>query len=227
MGASNLDEYINRRTTAFIVSTQVLQLLATVVSAWLSLGWKSAAAISFALSALYIGYALATGNRLLQRLVLFSLIAGFLELFADHYSISVTGTLVYPPELLIWTSPLYMPFAWVAVFSQLAYYGLLLTRWKGLMVASLLIALLGGVYIPIYEHLAADARWWYYQHTPMLFNAPYFVILAEAMLSLSVPVLVVYLVRGTFWRTVLAAIVLGIVIYASELIAYKLVTALV
>jgi hypothetical protein len=220
------DQYINRRTTAFVVATQALQLLATVVSAWLALGWKSAAVISFALSTIFVLYALISGNKLMQRLVLFALIAGFLELFADHYSISVTKTLVYPPEPLLWTSPLYMPFAWVAVFSQLGYYGLLLVRWKGIWVASLLIAVLGGVYIPVYEHLAADAGWWYYQNTPMIFNAPYFVILAEAMLSLSVPALVAYLIRGNYWRTVVAAVVLGIVIYASERIAYKLITVL-
>ena len=220
-----IDPYLNRTTTWFIVITQMLQLGGTLISAWQGLGWISAAVISFALSAAYVLYALISRNRVMRHLVLFSTIAGFLELFADHYSVAGNGTLVYPEEPMIWTSPLYMPFAWIMVFSQLGYYSLLIMRWKGLTVAIVMLGLLGGMYIPVYEHLAADAGWWYYRNTPMLFNAPYYVILAEAMLSVSIPPLILFSLRGGYGRTVLAALIQGVIIYLSCFIAFQLISA--
>jgi hypothetical protein len=222
---SSFDSDLNRQTTWFIVATQILQLGGTALSAGLQLGWKSAAAISFSLGALYVLYAVISRNRVLRHLVVFSFIAGLLELFADHYSVAGNETLVYPAEPMLWTSPLYMPFAWIAVFSQLGYYSLLIVRWKGLTTAIIVLGVLGGLYIPIYEHLAADAGWWYYRNTPMLFNAPYYVILAEAMLSVSIPPLMLFSLKGSYGRTAFAALIQGIVIFLSCYLAYHLITA--
>jgi len=219
----NIDNYLNQKTTYFIIATQLIQFGGTWVSSIYSLGWQSASIISYSLSAIYILYAIFSKNQVIRHLVLFSLLAGFLELAADQYSVEVTQTLVYPVEPNIWASPLYMPFAWVIVFTQMGYYSLLLIRWKGMYVAMIILFIAGGLYIPIYEHMAAGANWWYYQNTPMVFNAPYYVILSEALLSISIPPLIkLSVVRGYVW-TVLAAIIQGIVIYISEFLSIKII----
>jgi hypothetical protein len=116
--------------------------------------------------------------------LLLGLTAGWVELWTDAWLVR-TGTLVYPPnEPMVAASPLYMPFAWAMVLTQIGIIGGWLRRRYPFLLATLLTALLSGINIPIYEHLARDANWWFYQHTPMLFQAPYYVICAEFLLAL-------------------------------------------
>ncbi len=51
-----------------------------------------------------------------------AIVAGWVELLADWWLVSKTGTLVYyPGGPFILRSPLYMPFAWGIVLIQTAY----------------------------------------------------------------------------------------------------------
>ena len=115
-----------------------------------------------------------------------------------------------------------MPFSWVIVFSQLGWYSLMLTRWKGIWLSMAVIAIAGGMYIPLYDHLAKNANWWYYQGSPAILNAPYYVIFAELLLSFTVPPLILWTIKNkTAWAVLFAAIE-GVWIYFAGVIAYSL-----
>ncbi len=216
-------EGINKNLTWFIIITQGLLVTWSIGSSILESGPASAAIITYVLFAAYILYAIITRNRIAIRLVSFGLIAGLLELITDHYLVDTIDSLVYPGnEAMIWSSPAYMPFAWANVIIQLSYYGILLSRWKGIAISSVTMALAGAMYIPLYEHLAKDAGWWWYKlNVTMIFNAPLYVIVCEGLISLSLPVLIYYSIKKKYYWTLLLAILEGTWIYVSALLAYS------
>ncbi len=124
---------------------------------------------------------------------------------------------------MIWSSPAYMPFAWSNVILQLSFIGVLLTKKQGLLIASIVLCIAGGMYIPLYEHLAKDAGWWWYNdNTRMLFNAPVYVIVCEALISLSLPVLISYSEHHKLGKTFVLGVIEGIWILLSAIIAFNL-----
>jgi hypothetical protein len=212
-------------------TTRVILISAAVLlgwSAWSSFrqsGPVSASIITFGLYAFYWVYAIRTKNPLVQRLMVFGTIAGILELITDHYLVETIDSLVYPgKEAMIWNSPAYMPFAWSNVILQLSFIGVLLTRRFGLLRASIFLCIAGGMYIPTYEHLAKDAGWWWYNfNTPMLFNAPVYVIICEALISLSLPFLLNYSEHHKLGKTFLLGVAEGIWIFVSAWLAFTIV----
>lgn len=215
---------LDKRTTwAILISSGVL-IGWSLVSSILESGPLSASLITYGLYLFYWFYAIRYRNPLIQRLLVFGTIAGILELVTDHYLVSTIDSLVYPGnELMVWSSPLYMPFAWSNVLLQLSFVGVLLTKKKGILVASIVLCIAGGMYIPLYEHLAKDAGWWWYhQNVQMIFNAPLYVIICEALISLSLPVLIQYAERHTLTRTVYLGIVEGGWILLSAYIAFTI-----
>lgn len=142
----------------------------------------------------------------LARWMLIGFVAGWLEIATDAWLVRDTGTLVYPPgEPMVWDSPLYMPFAWTTVLAQLGVVGGWLGQRMSLGRATLACALLGGSMIPLYEHLAHDARYWWYQGTPMVMNAPVYIIVSEFLLSLPL----VWMYRAALARPLAHSAVLG------------------
>ena len=212
----------SKQMTTFIALTQGALVTWSVGSALLEAGPASAAIITYVLYAIYVAHAAIFRNPLMIKLLVFATIAGILELPTDDYLVTGIDSLVYPEnEPMIWSSPLYMPLAWANVLIQLGYYGLLLARWKGVPAASVILCIAGGMYIPLYEHLAADANWWIYnQNTTMIFNAPVYVIVCEALISLSLPYLLHLAIEKNYKWTVGIGIVEGIWIFLSALIAY-------
>lgn len=213
---------INKNTTWLIVITQFLLVAWSVASSIFQSGAWSASVITYLLFTIYLVYILVTKNSLMTRLVIFATVAGILELVTDHYLVDNLDSLVYPGnEPMIWTSPLYMPLAWANVLIQLGYYGILLSRWKGIPLASVIMAAAGGMYIPLYEHLAKDAGWWWYhRNTVMIFNAPLYVILCEALISLSLPYFIHLLLSGKTERSFFMGIIEGIWILLSAIVAF-------
>lgn len=214
----------SKNLTIFIAITQGILISWSLGSALLESGPASAAIVTYILFAAYVGHAVITKNPLMIRLVIFGLIAGILELPTDDYLVTTIDSLVYPgDEPMIWSSPLYMPLAWANVLIQLGYWGLLLARWKGIGLASLILAIAGGMYIPLYEHLAKDAGWWWYNlNTTMVFNAPVYVILCEALISLSLPLALHWSIDRKLKWTFAIGIAEGIWIFISAVIAYLL-----
>jgi hypothetical protein len=194
-----------------------------ITSAFVAPGWKSlAATVSFILLLDAIYFAVNRDFVLLHWMV-FGLVAGGVELIADWYLVVKTETLIYPPhEWMIWKSPVYMPLDWATVLIQLGVLGTWLRNSRGLLWGSVLTALIGGIFIPFYECLAKYADWWSYHNTPMFWNVPYYIVLAEFLLSIPV-VLMDHLVegRGLRWSAPLGALQ-GLVILAAAVAAYWL-----
>ncbi|MFA0960925.1 hypothetical protein AB9P05_03910 [Roseivirga sp. BDSF3-8] len=215
---------LDSRTKKYILASTGALTLWSIFSSVLSAGAISAIIITFILYTFYWGYALVTKNPLVLRLLIFGTIAGLLELFADNYLVHNIDSLVYPEgELMIWSSPVYMPFAWSNVLTQLGFIGILLSRKYNLWVASALLAIAGGMYIPLYEYLAEGANWWVYKNNViMIFNAPLYVILCEAFIAFSLPFLITYATRHHWQRTIPLGIAEGAWIMLGVIVTYAI-----
>jgi hypothetical protein len=215
---------LNKKTTiAILVSSGVL-ILWSLVSSLTKAGPTSASIITYGLYLFYWFYALYYKNPLILRLLIIGTVAGLLELATDHYLVDTINSLVYPgKEPMIWSSPAYMPFAWSNVLVQLSFIGVLLTQKYNLLKASVILGIAGGMYIPLYEHLANNAGWWWYKNnTQMIFNAPIYVIVCEALISLSLPVLVYYSEHHQMKKTVALGVLEGVWILASAYLAFSI-----
>lgn len=169
----------------FVLATIALVAGSNVVGAWTQAGPRFALASTAFTTAVMVGWTAWRRDPVLARWLVIGLVAGWLEIATDAWLVASTGTLHYPPdEPMVWDSPLYMPFAWTLVLAQLGIVGGWLSQRMSMLRASLLCALLGGISIPLYEHLAHDARYWSYSDTPMLMNAPLYIIVSEFLLSL-------------------------------------------
>ena len=213
---------LDQNTIRTILISSGVLVLWSAASSILAIGPITASIITYGLYLFYWYYAIVRKNPLILRLVIIGTIAGILELYTDHYLVDTINSLVYPGnEWMIWSSPAYMPFAWSNVILQLSFVGVLLTRRFGIWKASILLCLLGGMYIPLYEHLAKDAGWWWYNNnTKMIFNAPLYVIVCEALISLSLPYLISLSEHKKIVKSVMLGTVEGVWIYIAALIAF-------
>lgn len=159
-----------------------------------------------------------------RNLTLFGLAAGAAELAADAWLVNITGTLVYPAGPRLWASPAYMPIAWFGMMSAASALTIALSRRLSLATAGILTALVLGVYIPIYEAIAAAAGWWRYQGTPMLAGVvPHYIILGEVLLALPFVWLTARLVRASVVGALALGIAEGLWIGASYYLAFQVV----
>ncbi|MEO9964418.1 MAG: hypothetical protein ABJF11_01435 [Reichenbachiella sp.] len=215
---------MDRRTTRVILASSAVLVLWSLMSSVLKLGPITASIITYSLYIFYWLYAVRFKNPLIIRLLVIGTIAGLLELATDHYLVDTIGSLVYPGnELMIWSSPAYMPFAWSNVLLQLGFIGVLLTRKFDIPKASIMLGIAGGMYIPLYEHLANNAGWWWYHpNAPFVFNAPVYVILCEALISLSLPWLIQHAENHTLKKTLLLGCICGVWIYVSAYLAFNI-----
>jgi len=183
----------------FVLITMGLSNVDDLLAYWLHTdeGWIIASALTLLLLTAIVGFIVHYRDELFARLALFGLFAGFAELPADHYAVAVVKILVYPLQgPFIWSSPLYMPFSYIIVMVQLGYLGYWLTQRWGLLWATVAIAVLGGVNVPLYEYLANRAEFWSYHNCHMLFGTvPYITVFAETFFSLVLPFLVSLLPR--------------------------------
>ncbi|MBL9103004.1 MAG: hypothetical protein JNL82_18815 [Myxococcales bacterium] len=214
-----------RRRLALILRTMAYALLAQVVAAVYVLGWVGSSVVTAGLLAMFVRHAWRERDALLAKILLFGLVVGFGELPADHFGVVVTDTLVYTPGgPQVWVTPLYMPFGWVVMMVQLGVLAHWLARRWGPLRTCFALAVLGGLNIPAHELLAKYADLWHYQNTPMVLGAvPHYVILAEAMLGMVIPLLLLRAAE-TSWRGV---IVLGALQAAAIYVAGRVAFALV
>jgi hypothetical protein len=181
-----MSDEVSRIRFAFIAMGLVAG--ANIIGALTGAGWRWAAASTAINLFVMVAWTARTRDPVMLRWLLIGLVAGWIEITTDWWLVAKTTSLVYPgtePKVLV--SPLYMPFAWTIVLAQIGVIGGWLAQRMPLAAATLATALLGGTSIPFYEHLAHDADYWYYHHTPMLFNAPYYIIVSEFLLSLPLP----------------------------------------
>lgn len=208
----------------FVLLTLVFVLGWNFTSSLVGWGWPTAAIISFGMTLVYISYIWRHHEILLGRIMLFGLATGWTELLADRWLVESTGTLYYlPGGPFVLCSPIYMPFAWMVVVTQLGYIGWWMGKRWGIPVASLLIALFGAVNIPLYEQWASNANWWYYRNSLMLGNTPWYIIGGEFLIALSLPA-VISLVEKKHWSiSICAGIGQGLWIWVSYGFAYWLI----
>jgi hypothetical protein len=171
----------------FVLLTLGIYLGLNILIGYYQLGWRPLAANIALVIVLQGMYAAWFRDAIIVRWLIFGVASGFAELATDAWIVG-TGTLEYPTgEPMLWRSPTYMPFAWVVVLSQIGGIGDWLRGKMPLLPASVATAAVSGINIPIYEHIAKDANWWVYLNTPMIGNAPYYIIAAEFLLALPLP----------------------------------------
>jgi hypothetical protein len=151
----------------------------------------------------------------------FGLAVGFSELPADAWLVEYTKTLDYSigggPTL--WRSPLWMPFAWEVVAVQFAYLGLWLwNRFGGR--GLLAIGVLGAINIPYYEEMARRINWWQYGNCRMLSYTPYFIILGEFGIAITLTLLARHVAEGGWRNAILAGLAGGAGIFVCYAVAY-------
>lgn len=170
-----------------VVITVSAVLLEAIINAIFSLGSAPFAVTVVVVYVVYIVYGAKTKDHTIWLWLLFGFVTGLVEVASncDVYLVDEMKILVYPPDgMKIGVSPAYLPLAWGVVFTQLGLIGEWIRQRRSIIIASLLTAAVGGVLISIFENLARQAGWWYYQNTPMLLAAPYFVNLFEFLSTL-------------------------------------------
>ena len=211
------------RRLYFVLGTIGLLVVLNTVASFLAMGPITVVFNTALILLLFAIYYLRTRDRVILGWGVFGLVAGFAELPADAWLVN-TGTLVYPEgHAMIWLSPAYMPFAWMMVLMQIGGLASYLVDRFPLWQAGLLTAVAAGVNIPLYEHLAKDALWWFYQDTPMIFSAPYYVIVAEFLLAVPLAYFAGAIARGSLWKAAILGIVEGLVMLVACWIAFTLV----
>lgn len=211
--------------TRFVLLTLATVLACNFTSSLFGWGWLSATMITFGIAGWYVIYVWRHHDRYLAHILLFSLAAGWTELLADHWLVSVTGTLIYAPGgPFVWHSPLYMPFAWMVVTTQLGAIGWWLSKRYGTLAASALLGIIGAVNIPLYEQWAKGADWWSYRNAPMLGATPWYIIGGEFLIALSLPAAMSLLERKNFKVSLVAGTAQGLWTWGAYGLAFWLLT---
>lgn len=190
--------------------------------------WKTGLALNLLDNLLLLGFVLHRGDVFLARLVVFGLIVGFVELLADAWLVIHTKTLDYSigGGPMIWKSPIWMPFAWEVVAVQFGCLGLWLRdRLGGLGLAA--IGILGAINIPYYEEMAKRIHWWQYNGCRMISNTPYYIILGELGIAVTMALLAKPVRRGSWTMAILCGIGGGIAIFIAYGLAYGITDGLI
>jgi hypothetical protein len=146
-------------------------------------------------------------------LLLFGLVAGVLELWADWVHVVYFGSLVYTDYFgfRLLASPSYMPLGWWLTVVQFGYLALRLSdRWSsGRVLAAL--AVLGMSLPPWYEEFAAPARAWYYPPKGlMLSHTPVWIILTYGGCIFAIAALAMWFYQPRAWgRAALSGLFAG------------------
>ncbi len=221
-----IDNYFEKgRKTEFwfMLGTLLVVLLVGMVSSRYHLGWKSAWGLSIGMCVVIFAFSLITKDQFIKKILVFSLAAGITELLADCWLVSSTKTLIYAAdEPMIACSPFYMPFSWAVILTQVGYIGWLVTFKKRLVWAVIFTGLIGGAVIPLFEHWANGAKWWYYDYDKMIGNTPYFIALGEILLCAVLPLLFLYIFKHRVWVALLLGVLEGIWIWVSYFFFYQL-----
>lgn len=115
-----------------------------------------------------------------------------------------------------------MPLAWEIVPNQFGYLGLRLRERFGAL-GLLLIGLLGAINIPFYEEMARRIHWWEYRGCRMLSGTPYYIILGELGIALSLALLAKRAREGNWLAALLAGAAGWIAIFISYLLSFLLI----
>ncbi len=208
----------NRHRWILTICIGVVAMGVDGVAAIFHLGLPAALVSVIVPAAMVLAYVAKTRDGLFARLLVFGIVVGFGELPADALDVLVSKTLVYPQDQpMIWTSPAYMPFAWMMVMVQMGFIAWWLRGRFGVVKAMIIMAVLGSTYVPAYEVIAKYAEYWYYRDCPMAFHAaPYYVILTEAAICLAMPVMIGTLEKQSWPRVLGLGVAMSVWILGTE-----------
>jgi hypothetical protein len=190
------------------------------------LGWRSATVIC--LVGLFVFTAFLVRRdfpRWSTNLFIFGQAVGWTEVLADAWLVCHTETLIYASGgPFVWMSPLYMPFAWGGLLTSTMLLGVIVHRRASLVTASLLVAGLTGLYIPLYEYIAHASGWWWYQDTPMLLGVvPIFIVLGEVIVGVPLVWIGARLEQVDTAGAALYGCSVGLLIFAAYALAYAVI----
>lgn len=210
------------KEVGFIVSTMVLTICITLLSAYFDWGYRSALLLAIGMYGAIATFAVWFSDRFLKTLLLFGIAAGFTELIADAWLVNGINSLVYPAqEPKIWASPIYMPFAWAVVLIQVSYLGWLYAQHHSLPKAMGISFLIGIVFIPMFETCAKFADWWHYRPSPMILNTPIYIIVGEGLITLVLPLIYDEEKTKPYSFFAIAGILQGLWVFISYFLAYQ------
>ena len=216
---------VESKRMKLVILTLIMNIVGNLIAYWLNLGWVAAVFITFSVILVILFYTTRENDKLFGRLIFFGLIVGFGELLSDFWAVDVQKTLVYAPgEPFIWKSPFYMPFGWTIIMVQLGYIATwMIDRW-GMLKTIIMISILGGINIPIYEYLAKGAGFWHYQNATMILNdtTPIYVIGGEVLLAIALPIIALKVKKGPLWQIIPLGIAQALWIWISTIISYRL-----
>ncbi len=182
-----------------------LMIALHIVAALLRAGWPTAALTDAVVGGYLLTLTLHTAWRVvLARLMALGAVAGLLELATDAAGEGFAHSLVYAPGgPFIWASPAYMPLSWTIVLTLLGYLAWRLSPYVPLSAAMTICGVWAGLNIPFSEEMAFHARWWRYAAAaaPAWGHTPLYVMLFEALIGASLPLLVRGVERAS-WRGV-------------------------
>lgn len=207
----------------FIFIQIFFTLLIASISAYFTLGWKSAAFLAYGMYIIQILFCYKTSDPLLFKLIIFATVIGIVELLADRWLVLETKTLIYPKnEPILVESPLYMPIAWAVIMVQISYVGLFISKKTSLIVACFLTGILGGVFIPWFEFCAAKALWWQYINVNMIFSTPYYIVGGEVLICLVIPLFAKIIINANILIVASLGFIQGLWIWVSYFVFFKI-----
>lgn len=122
---------------------------------------------------------------------------------------------------MIACSPFYMPFSWAVILTQVGYIGWLTYKKQNLFIMVILTGIIGGAVIPLFEHWAKAAKWWYYIVEKMIYDTPYYIIFGEVLSCATLPVFFIYIFKKKVWVAPVVGIIEGFWIWVSYFIPIK------
>jgi hypothetical protein len=143
-------------------------------------------------------------------LLLFGLVGGILELWADWVHVVYFQSLVYTHDfgVVLLSSPSYMPLGWWLTIVQFGYLALRLSETWSRRSAIGLVTIVGALLPPWYEELAFRAGAWHYRPSPwMLAHTPGWIIFTYAGCAFAIATLAIVFYHPRAWgRAVLAGL---------------------
>jgi hypothetical protein len=214
----------NKKEVRFITTTLLITVAITGISAYFRLTWRSGFLLAFGMYGILTWFAYRNDDLFLKKLLIFGIAAGIIELLADCWLVQRTSTLIYPTdEPMIACSPLYMPLAWAVILVQIGYLCWLISNEEKMIVTIGISVLIGFAVIPLFEHWAKAAGWWYYVRCSMIGNTPWYIILAEGLICSVLPLFFRHIHHRHYAIQLVLGIIQGLWIWASYFIAYRVV----
>ncbi len=215
-----------RRVTtldAGMMAYVALQVSAHALAAHQAAGWQSAYIVD-AICIVFLVVLIVTvreARPLLWRLFIVGGIAGVCELFTDYAGQRIIPSLSYPAhEPFIWTSPAYMPIAWLVVLTPLGYLAWRAASLFGRRWAVPLTAIAGAILVPFYEEMAFRAGWWRYVPNHNIAHVPAYVILFEGLVVAVLPNLLRRMEQFSLRGLCIRGIIIGVWMPVAALLAW-------